>query len=177
MYELNGTIQGVSVDYETGKALLTLQIDQKQQALNCYDELHLMEKLDFKITKHREKRSLNANAYLWVLVGKIADVLRISKDDVYLMMLKRYGQGAVVKIPHKFIDHFKRTNKYCEEHERLPDEENAKYFRFWVGSSHYNTEEMSIFIEGVVNEAKDLGIQTETPDKIAEMLSLWESEQ
>lgn len=176
MYELNGTIQGVSADYLTGNTLLTLAIDQKQSALNCYDDLHLEEKLDFKIDKHREKRSKNANAYCWVLVGKIADVLRISKDECYITMLKRYGQGGVAKIPKKFVEHFKRTNKYYEEHEKLQDEETAKYFRFWVGSSHYDSEEMSILIDGIVSEAKELGIQTETPERIAEMISLWESE-
>ena len=176
MYELNGTIQNVSVDYKTGKALLTLSVNQKQGAINCYDDLHLAEKLSIKIGKYREKRSLNANAYCWVLIGKIADVLRISKDECYITMLKRYGQGAVAKIPKKYIDDFKRTVDYWEEHEKLQDEENAQYFRFWVGSSKYNSEEMSILIDGIVTEAKEMGIQTETPDRIAEMISLWESE-
>ncbi len=176
MYELNGTIQTVSVDYQTDNALLTLSINQKQSAINCYDDLHLAEKLSIKIDKYREKRSLNANSYCWVLIGKIADVLRISKDELYFTMLKRYGQGAVAKIPKKFVEHFKRTTQYYEEHEKLQDEENAKYFRFWVGSSHYNSEEMSILIDGIVNEAKEMGIPTETPDRIAEMISLWECE-
>lgn len=176
MYELNGTIQTVSVDYQTGNALLTLSIDQKQGAINCYDDLHLAEKLSIKIDKYREKRSLNANSYCWVLIGKIADALRISKDECYFTMLKRYGQGAVAKIPKKYVDSFKRSYKYHEEHEKLQDEENAQYFRFWVGSSQYNSEEMSILIDGIVSEAKEMGIPTETPDRIAEMISLWESE-
>lgn len=173
MYELSGTIQGVSVDYKTDNALLTLSISQKQSAINCYDDLHLAEKLSIKIDRYREKRSLNANSYCWVLIGKIADILRISKDECYLTMLKRYGQGAVAKIPKKYVDYFKRSYKYHEEHEKLQDEENAQYFRFWVGSSHYNVEEMSIFIDGIVNEAKEMGIPTETPDEIARLKSLW----
>ena len=176
MYELNGTINGVSVDYQTGNALLTLSIDQKQGAINCYDDLHLAEKLSIKIDKYREKRSKDANAYCWVLIGKIADVLRISKDECYITMIKRYGQGAVAKIPKKYADDFKRMADYWEEHEKLQDEETAQYFRFWVGSSKYNSEEMSILIDGIVNEAKEMGIPTETPDRIAEMISLWESE-
>ena len=176
MYELTGKIQGVSVDYENNKALLTLSINQKRSALNCYDEMHLIEKLSFNIDRYREKRSLNANAYCWALVGKIADALRISKDECYVKMLKRYGQGAVVKIQKKDIDKFKRCYPYHEEHEKLQDEENAQYFRFWVGSSHYNSEEMNILIDGIVSEAKGMGIPTETPERIAEMISLWESE-
>jgi hypothetical protein len=173
VYELSGTIKGVSVDYETGNALLTLSINQKQSAINCFDELHLEEKLSFKIDKYKEKRSLNANAYCWVLIGKIADILRISKDDCYLKMLKRYGQGAVVKIPKKYVEAFKMCYPYHEEHEKLKDEETAQYFRFWVGSSNYSTYEMSIFLDGIITEAKDLGIRTETPEQIAKMKALW----
>ena len=91
-------------------------------------------------------------------------------------MLKRYGQGGVVKIPKKFVKHFKRSYKYHEEHEKIQDEKNAQYFRFWVGSSEYDSEEMSILIDGIVSEAKELGIPTETPERISEMISLWEGE-
>ena len=176
MYELNGKIKELNIDFLTGNALLTLSVNQKQSAINCFDELHSIEKLSIQIDKDREKRSLDANSYLWVLIGQIANVLRISKDECYFTMLKRYGQGAVAKIPKKYVDDFKRAYKYHEEHEKLQDEENAVYFRFWVGSSNYDTEEMSVLIDGVVSEAKDLGIDTRTPDEIAKLKSLCGSE-
>ena len=74
MYELYGTIKGVSVDYLTGDALLTLSINHKQAAINCYDDLHLDEKLSIKIDKYREKRSINANNYAWKLLNEIGKV-------------------------------------------------------------------------------------------------------
>ena len=92
MYELDGTIKELNIDYRTGQALLTLSVNQKQSAINCYDELHSIEKLSIKIDKYREKRSLDANSYLWVLIGQIANVLRISKDECYFTMLKRYDK-------------------------------------------------------------------------------------
>ena len=125
------------------------------------------------LSEGRKKRSLDANAYLWVLCGKMADKLRISKDEVYLDMLKAYGQGGVVKIPNKHVEHFKRSFKYHEKHESLPDEEAAQYFRFWVGSSAYDTKEMSILIDGVVQEAKTLGIETATPEELERLKAGW----
>ena len=53
---------------------------------------------DVKIDKHREKRSLNANAYLWKLVTEIGNVLNKSKEEVYLQMLIDYGQSEMVSI-------------------------------------------------------------------------------
>ena len=52
----------------------------------------------FEIKEYHKKRSLNANAYAWALIGKIADVLRNSKDEIYLEMLKKYGQSEIVSV-------------------------------------------------------------------------------
>lgn len=128
---------------------------------------------DAKLTEHKNRRSLDANAYLWVLIGKIADQLRKSKGEVYLDMLKDYGQGGVVKIPNRYIEHFERAFPYHEKHESLPDEKRAQYYRFWVGSSQYNTQEMSVLIDGVVQEAKALGIETATPQELALIKEGW----
>ena len=48
-----------------------------------------------QIKEYRKKRSLDANAYCWKLIGDIADALRTSKEEVYRLMLKRYGQGGM----------------------------------------------------------------------------------
>lgn len=176
MWELEGKIKDLSVNCKGSEANLTLSIPNKQVAMAMFDQLSTAEKLSIKIGKHRNKRSTDANAYAWVLIGKIADILRISKDECYVTMLKRYGQGAVAKIPNKYADDFKRAYQYVEKHENLEDEEKAQYFRFWIGSSKYNTEEMAIFIDGIVAEAKEMGIQTMTPDEIANMMSLWQQE-
>ena len=172
MYELNGTIQGVSVDYETGNALLTLSINQKQSALNCYDDLHLTEKLSFKIDKYREKRSLNANNYAWKLLTEIGNVMRMSKEEVYFIMLKMYGQSEMISVKaHIPITEFV---KYCEEAgESTLNGTLFKHYKVYKGSSEFDKREMSIFIDGIVEEAKVLGIPTEPPEQIAKLKSLW----
>lgn len=176
MHEFSGKIQAFTIDYKTQKAVLTLELNERNNATRMYDKLNAVETLDISIDKHREKRSPNANAYCWVLCGKIADCVGASKDEIYLEMLHRYGQTFVCKVPNEKIALFKRDTKYWQEHENLEPEEKAQYFRVWVGSSRYNTEEMSIFINGICDEATELDIDVRTPDQIAEMMSLWESE-
>ena len=176
MHELTGKITNFSLDYKTQKAILTFELNERNLATNMYDQLNLVDKLAITVGKYREKRSLDANAYAWCIIGKIADCVGASKDEIYLQMLKKYGQTFVVKIRHEHIDRFKRSEKYWEEHESLDAEEKAQYFRVWVGSSNYNTEEMSKFIDGIVSDAEELDIPTKTPKQIAEMMSLWESE-
>lgn len=127
--------------------------------------------LEISVRRWREKRSLDANAYLWVLIGKIADALRESKEEIYFDSLKCYGQGGAVSVEERFAEDFKRSYKYHEELGR--SDLNGKtfvHFRFWVGSSEYNTEEMSILIDGVVREAKNLGIETMTPEELNSLI-------
>lgn len=129
---------------------------------------------DYEISIAKQRRSLNANAYAWQLMTQIGNALRISKEEVYLDMLKHYGQGGTISVLEKFAENFKRTYKY---HESLGKSELKgkmfEHFRFWVGSSEYNTEEMSILIDGIVQEAKQLNIETLTPMEIARLKDEW----
>ena len=126
------------------------------------------------IKEYRQKRSLDANAYCWLLIGKIADVLRTDKDSMYFAMLKAYGQGGAASIQDKDVDNFKRAWQY---HESIGTSElNGKHFehfRFWVGSHLYDTREMSILIGGIVSECKALEIDTATLEELARIKSRW----
>lgn len=150
------------------KQRLTVELDGDFRS--DFDKLH-GKPVEVTIKRYREKRSLDANGYLWALIGKIADVLRESKDDIYFDMLKAYGQGGAVSVEEKYAEDFKRSYKY---HEILGESQlNGKtfvHFRFWVGSSEYDTKEMSILIDGVVKEAKNLDIETMTPNELKSLL-------
>ena len=172
MYELHGTIKDLNIDYKTGTALLTLALNQRQSAMNCYDELNGADRLSIKIDKYREKRSLNANSYAWALLTEIGNVLRLSKEDVYFKMLKEYGQSELISVKahipiEEYVD-------YCEEAgESTLNGILFKHYKVYKGSSEFDKREMAIFIDGIVQEAKQLGIDTRTPDEIAKLKSLW----
>ena len=129
---------------------------------------------DFEITKAKQKRSLNSNSYAWQLMTQIGNALRMSKEEVYFDMLKNYGQGGAISVEERFVENFKRTYKY---HESLGKSDlkgkTFEHFRFWVGSSEYSRQEMSIFVDGIVQEAKQLDIETLTPIEIARLKDEW----
>ena len=172
MYELTCRIKGVSFDYVTGTPLVTLEMNERQSALNMVDTLREYDKLAIKIDRHKEKRSLNANAYAWSLIGKIGNSTRASKEEVYFKMLKDYGQSDLVSVlAHIPVEHY---FKYYEEAgESTLNGKLFKHYRVYKGSSEFDTREMSIFIDGIVSEAKNLGIETMTPNEIARIKDLW----
>jgi hypothetical protein len=169
---ITGKIVGANIDFKTGKPVLMLEVNERADFEQIVDDLKDKDKLSIEMKPYRPHRSLNANAYAWTLIGKIADAVRASKDEVYLKLLKRYGQSELISVlSHVPIENYV---KYFEEAgESKLNGKDFTHYRVYKGSSEFDTREMSIFIDGVVSEAKDLGIQTETPNQIAEMKARW----
>ena len=170
--KMTGRITGASVDFKTGKPTVSFEVNERGDFELMVDELRDKEKLSIEVKEYRAKRSLNANAYAWLLIGKIADILLAGKDEIYFRLLKRYGQSELISVlSHVPISHYLKY--YEEAGESTLNGKTFTHYRVFKGSSEFDTREMSIFIDGVVSEAKGLGIQTETPEEIARLKSLW----
>mgnify|MGYP002594308734 FL=1 len=128
---------------------------------------------DVKIDKHREKRSLNANAYLWKLVTEIGNILNKSKEEVYLQMLIDYGQSEMVSIL-SVIDVKGYFKYYKLAGTSLLNGKEFNHYKIYKGSSEYDTKEMSILLNGVVQEAKNLGIKTKDDIELERLVEEWE---
>lgn len=125
----------------------------------------------FEIKEHKEKRSLSQNAYAWKLITEIGNKMRLSKEEVYLQMLEDYGQSMLIPVekdkkPDGYFKYFKFVKSVM-----IKDKE-ADYYKVFKGSSDFDSKEMSIFIDGIIQECKQLGIETLTPDEIA-LLNLY----
>lgn len=135
---------------------------------------NMRDKLSIEVKEYRQKRSLNANNYLWELCTQIANTLRTDKDSVYVSMLKRYGQSQMVSIIKEGAEQFKRAIKYYEEAgESTLNGKEFIHIKCYIGSSEYDTKEMSILVDGVVSECKELGIETMTPQELSALKEAW----
>ena len=121
-----------------------------------------------KIEEYKQKRSLTANAYFWVLVNEIANVTNQSKDEIHLQMLKEYGQNEVFS-SRSDIDVSRYLKYYEEIGKGKVNGKEFTHYRVFKGSSEMDSREMAILIDGVVQEAEQLGIPTLTPAEIARL--------
>ena len=89
-------------------------------------------------------------------------------------MLKDYGQSMLIPVPRGTIP--SRIIKYYEfECSSQLNGKDADWYKCYIGSSEYNTKEMSILLEGVVQEAKNLGIKTKDDIELERMINKWTS--
>jgi hypothetical protein len=138
---------------------------------------------NLEIKEYREKRSLNANSYFWLLVSKISEVIKTSNNEIYNKMLCDYGQMQLENNSPVMISILSKINilKLQDEiykHLKVigEGEIKGKKFTHYVvmrGSSTYNTSEFSTLLNGTISECKDLGIETLTKSEINSMLNEW----
>ncbi len=175
--EFTGKVAGITMDYASRKYNIAFQADLAEEITRQYDSIKDIDRLVITAKKWRKKRSLDANAYAWVLMSKIADAQEYptTKEEIYEKMLKDYGvleevDGVPITI----------TVKACVDMSRITGhwmliKSNGTFNAYAMikGSSEYDTKEMSRFIDGIVAEAKELGIETLPPAELETMMKAW----
>lgn len=132
------------------------------------------DKFDVEIKKYFDARSLQANKYFWKLIDKLAIVLKTDRIELYKECVRKVGLFDDIAILRELSDTFIRhhTSKgiawQVEELEELHTEK-YKALRLYVGSSAYNRAEFSRIVDYVVEECKDQGIETITPNELAKL--------
>lgn len=130
------------------------------------------------LKEHREKRSLDSNAYCWVLIGKLANVLNQPKTQIYRELVKDIGDNYdTVCVQNEALE------SLCARWEKHGLGWVAERFRskldgctnvnLYYGSSEYDTKQMSRLIDAVVAECKENGIDVLTPEELARMKEEW----
>ena len=156
--------------------ILTLKSREGLESLN--DLKNATDKgklLDCEIKPHRERRSLDSNRYFWTLLDKLAEALKTTTDELYLVMLERYGHvfDYVLVVPEA-VDRLKKEFRTVKEIGKGKiGKVEAIQLQVFYGSSTYDTKSMSRLIDGTVSECKEAGIETMTPQEIIRMNDQW----
>ena len=163
-----------------GKPRLTIEINENEAFETAFDELHAKEKISIELKPYREKRSKDANSYFWVLCGELAAKIGIPKEDIYREYVREIGGNYYTTCLKEdevqaACDCWSR-NGLGWIYDILPSKLNGcKIALLYYGSSEYDTAQMSRLIDMVVYDCKENGIETATPNEIADMLNLWEN--
>ena len=171
--EFTGKLKGIARDWTTNQFNITFSINESS-VVNEIDKLKDC-KLSIKAVKHREKRSLDSNAYAWVLIQKIAEAVKSDKWSIYLECLKKYSRSfSHVIVKPEAVEKMKELYRTCVDLGEISvNGITGHQLQVYYGSSTFNTKEMSVFIDGIVSECKELGIETLAPEELERMKALW----
>lgn len=169
MIEGKARLTDVKMDYPSGKYRITIEFDALDK--NAIDNIQNND-LRVVIKKWRDRRTHDQNSYMWELYTKMAMVTGTSPQEIHEMMLHDYG------IPYKDDDGYVvitipsgKDISRIDGHWKFIKESSDGKFKSYLklkGTSLYDTAEQAWYLDKVIEEARSLGIQTETPDRKAD---------
>ena len=150
---------------------------QAAQLAQTVDKPHTLE-----VKPERKCRSLDANAYLWVLLDKLGTALGRAKDDLYREYIKEVGIFKDFHLSPEEVPTFREAWRrlgtgWVTEQTDYTSGGDRLVIRAYYGSSQYSTKRMSRLIDRVVQDCQDQGIETKTPDELALMMARWDDAQ
>ena len=177
--QTTGEIVDISIDFYSHKSKISLLLDTND--ISVVEELKNENKLNIELKKWYKKRSLDANSYCWVLCDKIAKELSkdgqvVTKEEVYKDSILQIGSFEPFIVQEKSYDKFKRI---WEKQglgflvQEVSKKDKCIKVNCYYGSSTYDTREMSLLIELIVQLAKSLNIETKSEAEINSLIESW----
>ena len=159
---------------ESGRQELVLPLVSRVEIAELKSAVEQGKQLDVEVKPYRKRRSLNANAYMWALLQKLAEALLTSKDEIYIEMLGRYGVFTHIIVQPEAVERIKQEWRLVRElgKGKIGNTEGVQ-LQCYYGSSGYTTKEMSVLLEGVISECKEAGIETLPDEEIQRMNAEW----
>jgi len=172
--EITGYIKDISRSIN-GETIVSISVDDAN--MSELRELSKISKLAVLLKKYRKKRSLDANAYHWVLCNKLADALESDSDSIHYDLMVRYGEiirnddgtRAVISVLPE-VD-MRKCNVYARRiGVGTVGEKEFVHYALIKPSRLYDSKEMATLISGTILEAKEAGIETLSPAEISAMM-------
>ena len=134
---------------------------------------------DLEVKEHRKKRSLDANAYAWVLINKLADALRITPIEIYRQAIQNVsGNYEILPVKAEAAEHFKQVWEAqglgwpCVDMGKSKIE-GYRNLRAYYGSSTFSVQQMQVLIDNLVQDCRALDIEVKSEEEIASIMGAW----
>lgn len=164
---------------ETGQLIIDVPPDQRGAVMR-FLRTKKDRAYDLTIKEHRKKRSLDANAYFWELVGQLAGFLHMTPKEIYRQAIQDIGGNyEVVPVKDEAAGKFKEAWEKnglgwpCVDMgpSKIPGYRNLKAY---YGSSTYDARQMSVLIDHIVQDCKAVGIETKSKEEVESLLESWQ---
>ena len=123
--DTTGIITDLNIDFNTSKPKITILLDTNNKEL--VEELKNDGKLNIELKKYRKKRSLDSNAYAWVLLGELQNVLNVPKEEIYRDLIRNIGSYEIVPVKNEAVEKFRQA--WSKKRFRLDNGNNEKQTR------------------------------------------------
>ena len=158
-----GRITGIQVPFRSKRPVVSFEVQAEPEALEKYMDIDL----DISFSRHRNRRSIDANAFLWACLGEIARAINSDTWSIYLYMLERYGKFTHILVKPEAAG---QVRQVWRETKIVGEKDGMIQMLCFFGSSTYNTKEFSQLLDGVVSEMKEMHLETPPDEEMKRLL-------
>lgn len=172
-------IKDIKLENSLWSAQLTIVSDDRQELERIFENAGKVDpdkEYTVKIEQRRKKRSLDANAYMWVLLRKLAEKVQSSDVELYKWFVRQYGQYYPGTFPADDLDGVSKKWSinglawFVDDIGPSKTEPGCRSVRMFYGTSEYDTKQMARLIDEVVYECKAQGIETMSKKEIDNLI-------
>lgn len=133
---------------------------------------------NYEIKQIRQKRSLDANAYLWVLLDKLSAELAAPKEELYRRYVREIGGvSQILCVPDRAVDKFRKeweSKGIGWQTDTIPIKtKGCTGVIVYYGSSTFDTQQFSRLLDSVVTDCKCIGVEVRPQEEIDSLLAEW----
>ena len=158
---------------------LMLKVNRRDATAFC-DDMKDGKVYEADLKEHRKKRSLDANAMAWKILGELSVVTRVSPEEMYRNYIRDVGGNyEIVPVREDHIDdwnkvwcsgHYGRSTEDIGECRTIP---GYHYIKSYIGSSDYDTAQMSRLLDLIIDDCKTFGVPVMTEQERSLLLDDW----
>ena len=177
MYEMSGEFHSIAFTGD-GKPLITFKVNEYHEAIKASQEFTEGVTVALKVGKKNKKRSLDSNAYFWILVDKLSQRLNIPKEEIYRNAIRNIGGvSEIVCVQDKAVEKLRQGWEKMGigwQTDTMPSKiDGCTNVILYYGSSTYDQKQMTSLIDNIVQDCKAVGIETMTPIELARLMEEW----
>lgn len=130
---------------------------------------------EYELKPYRQKRSLSANNYAWLLMDKLADKLKTTKEVIYKNAVSQVGVFEEIKVNSPEAG--KRFKRIWQQNGLgwLTKTIDETTILAYYGSSTYDSKQMARLIDFLQEECAEQGIEVRPQWEVDSMLKEWGS--
>lgn len=177
MYKMTGEFHSIAFTAD-GKPLITFKVNEYREAVKASQEFADGVTVALNAGKKQKKRSLDSNAYFWILVDKLSQRLNLPKEEIYRNAIRNIGGvSEIVCVQDRAVEKLRQGWERMGlgwQTDTMPSKiEGCTNVVLYYGSSTYDQKQMTSLIDNIIQDCKAVGIETMTPNELARLLEGW----
>ena len=168
--EFKAELYKIPLKVENGNYILSFNLGKDSHIAYDLYEQYMKAPVKVNIEKYNEKRTDEQNRMFWACISQLATALGLDNHETYLRELKRYGKFTSIIIKSEAIKDLEEIWREIDIIGKKKDEKGIEYYEVlsYYGTSTYNTKEFAHLLSGVLEDMKDIGLDTEYLNKPTE---------